>query len=490
MGDPTSPTNGQTPPPSGSPTPPAADVRLQPFGFQLPQSQWPDMSATGPWSLPPASPPGTVPGFRIPPSQDPLSVLNPGLGPAGLTAPVTLSGRSEGSGIAWSGNTPLFGRFERQTIAGPDGSVTSIGATLTDPRNGVVSGFAGASNGPTTLAIGGNPNGFVIAGSRTDGVDRLSLGVAGNLQSNTYTGFGSLQLETSQLSGLYSQSPTGSIASLDARHEFGGGRVLSGGIRHDSGTDTTGLSAAFNGGPGGFNLSTVVTRSPQGTGVEASASQAFGTDNWLRVGASAAFNPGGAYRFGPTAEATLAPNLTASGRLNFERDQGGRQTFGGQAEINYREPSSGVSFFARGSTDGRSTSGVFGLTIPLGGGGGGGGSRGLPTGGSEFRLPDPAPTRDRPDQRSALEPQTPVEGRAPAGPRTASAGSDANALLDGLIAGDRGALDAARNLPAGQDLRRQAVATVDRQEQQAAQVLETQQAVQPDAPSRGARSIG
>ncbi|QWF17348.1 hypothetical protein [Lysobacter capsici] len=490
MGDPTSPTNGHMPPPSGSPTPPAADVRLQPFGFQLPQSQWPDMSATGPWPLPSAPPTGPVPGFRIPPSQDPLSVLGPGLGPAGLTAPVTLPGRSEGSGIAWSGNTPLFGHFQRQTIAGPDGSVTSLGATLTDPRNGVVSGFAGASNGPTTLAIGGNPNGFVVAGSRTDGVDRLSLGVAGNLQTNTYTGFGSLQLGTSQLSALYSQSPTGSVASLDARHELGGGRVLSGGIRHDSGTDTTGLNAAFNGGPGGFNLSTAVTRSPQGTGVEASASQAFGTDNWLRVGASAAFNPGGAYRFGPTLDTTLAPNLTASGRLNFERDQGGRQTFGGQAEINYREPSSGVSFFGRVATDGRGTSGVFGLTIPLGGGGGGS-TRGLPSGGAEFRLPDPAPNRDAPDRRSALEPRTPVEGRAPTGPRTASAGGDANALLDGLIAGDRNALDAARNLPAGQDMRRQAVATVDRQEQQqAAQAPETQQAVQPDAPSRGARSIG
>ncbi|MFQ6311738.1 hypothetical protein ACLMLE_16495 [Lysobacter capsici] len=74
--------------------------------------------------------------------------------------------------------------------------------------------------------------------------------------------------------------------------------------------------------------------------------------------------------------------------------------------------------------------------------------------------------------------------------RTASAGGDTNALLDGLMVGDRGALDAARNLPAGQEMRRQAVAAVDRQEQQAAQAPETQQAVQPDAPSRGARLIG
>lgn len=198
MAEPTGPSNGQTPPPGGSPTPPPPDVRLQPFGIALPQPQWPDMSATGPWPLPPASPPGTVPGFRIPPSQDPLSVLGPGLGAAGLTAPVTLPGRSEGSGITWSGNTPLLGHFQRQTIAGADGSVTSIGATLTDPRTGAVSGFAGGSTGPFNLAIGGNQNGFVVAGSQTNGVDTLSLGVAGNLQTQTYTGFGSLQLGVNQ----------------------------------------------------------------------------------------------------------------------------------------------------------------------------------------------------------------------------------------------------------------------------------------------------
>ncbi|WP_157476331.1 hypothetical protein [Lysobacter sp. Root690] len=475
MGEPTGSSNGQTPPPSGSPTPPP-DVRLQPFGIPLPQPQWPDMSATGPWPLPPASPPGTVPGFRIPPSQDPLSVLGPGLGAAGLTAPVTLPGRSEGSGITWSGNTPLLGHFQRQTITGADGSVTSIGATLTDPRNGVVSGYAGASTGPFNLAIGGNSNGFVAAGSQTNGVDTLSLGVAGNLQTQTYTGFGSLQLGVNQWTAQYSQSPAGASASLGAARDLGGGTSLSAGVNYNGATDTTRFNGAYAGGAHGFNLNGAVVLSPQGTRIEGAANAPLGTNDWLRLGVAGSVGPGDAHSYGPTVSATLAPGLTANGQARFERDLTGRDSFTAGADFRYRMPDSPFSVRAGGSvTDGRPQGYIgFDLTFPFGGG-----SR------------SPAPSRDHlPDRRSALEPPAPVEGRAPTGPRTASAADDPNALIHGLMTGDRGALDAARNLPAGQEMRRQAVATVDRQEQQAAQAPETQQAVQPDAPSRGARSIG
>lgn len=480
MGEPTGPTHGQTPPPSGSPTPPP-DVRLQPFGIPLPQPQWPDMSAAGPWPLPPASPPGTVPGFRIPPSQDPLSVLGPGLGPAGLTAPVTLPGRSEGSGITWSGNTPLLGHFQRQTITGPDGSVTSIGATLTDPRTGAVSGFAGGSTGPFNLAIGGNQSGFVVAGSQTNGVDTLSLGVAGNLQTNTYTGFGSLQLGVNQWTVQYAQSPAGANASLGAARDLGGGTSLSAGVNYNGATDTTRFNGAYIGGTNGFNLNGAVVLSPQGTRIEGAAvAPPLGTNDWLRLGVTGSIGPGDAHSYGPTVSATLAPGLTANGRALFERDLTGRDSFTAGADFRYRMPDSNFSVRAGGSvTDGRPQGYIgFDLILPFG---------------ASSR--SPAPSKDQlPDRRSALEPQqpqTPVEGRAPTGPRTASAGGDPHALLAGLMAGDRSALDAARNLPAGQDLRRQAVATVDRQEQQAAaQAPETQQAVQPDAPSRGARSIG
>lgn len=476
MAEPTGPSNGQTPPPSGTPTPPPPDVRLQPFGIPLPQPQWPDMSATGPWPLPPASPPGTVPGFRIPPSQDPLSVLGPGLGAAGLTAPVTLPGRSEGSGITWSGNTPLLGHFQRQTIAGADGSVTSIGATLTDPRTGAVSGFAGGSTGPFNLAIGGNQNGFVVAGSQTNGVDTLSLGVAGNLQTQTYTGFGSLQLGVNQWTVQYAQSPAGASASLGAARDLGGGTSLSAGVNYNGATDTTRFNGAYAGGPQGFNLNGAVVLSPQGTRIEGAANAPLGTNDWLRVGLAGSVGPGDAHSYGPTVSATLAPGFTATGQARFERDLSGRDSFTAGADLRYRVPDSPFSLRAGGSvTDGRPQGYIgFDLTFPFGGG-----SR------------SPAPTRDHlPDRRSAVEPSTPVEGRAPTGPRTASATDDPNALIHGLMTGDRGALDAARNLPAGQEMRRQAVAAVDRQEQQAAQAPETQQAVQPDAPSRGARSIG
>lgn len=477
MAEPTGPTNGQTPPPNGSPTPPAADVRLQPFGIPLPQPQWPDMSATGPWPLPPASPPGTVPGFRIPPAQDPLGVLGPGLGSAGLTAPVILPGRPEGSAYAWSGNTPLSGHFQRQTVTGPDGSVTSIGATLTDPRTGAVSGFAGASNGPLTLAIGGHQTGLVVAGRQTDGVDSLSLGVAGNLQTQTYTGFGSLQLGVNQWTAQYAQSPAGASASLSAARDLGGGTSLSAGVNYNGATETTRFNGAYVGGAQGFNLNGAVVLSPQGTRIEAAATAPpLGTNDWLRLGVAGSVGPGDAHSYGPTVSATLAPGLTATGQARFERDLTGRDSFTAGADFRYRMPDTNFSVRAGGSvTDGRPQGYIgFDLTFPFGGG-----SRA------------PAPSRDPlPDRRSALEPPAPVEGRAPTGPRTASVADDPNALVAGLMAGDRGALDAARNLPAGQEMRRQAVATVDRQEQQATQALEAQQAVQPDAPSRGARSIG
>ncbi|QCW28193.1 hypothetical protein FE772_23650 [Lysobacter enzymogenes] len=103
---------------------------------------------------------------------------------------------------------------------------------------------------------------------------------------------------------------------------------------------------------------------------------------------------------------------------------------------------------------------------------------------------------------SAAAPATdsakPEEGRqqaAAAAPAAATPTANASAvsnLLDGMLAGDRAALAAAREQPAGQDLRASAVAEADRQE--AAQRAQTQAAPAPEmatespaAPSRGGR---
>lgn len=107
-----------------------------------------------------------------------------------------------------------------------------------------------------------------------------------------------------------------------------------------------------------------------------------------------------------------------------------------------------------------------------------------------------------PDRRSANEPQTrgldAALGEPRIGPPAPADGGarrpgDLSSLLHDLGNGDRTALAAAAALGPGQELRRAAVAEADRQQAQqatAAPIQTAQAPERPDAPTRGARSLG
>lgn len=81
----------------------------------------------------------------------------------------------------------------------------------------------------------------------------------------------------------------------------------------------------------------------------------------------------------------------------------------------------------------------------------------------------------------------------PTEPRTRTAALDGNGasnLVDRMLAGDRDAVRAAADMPAGRELQQNVVALADREQQQAAERLAQQQAaVEPEPRSAGARAI-
>ena len=80
----------------------------------------------------------------------------------------------------------------------------------------------------------------------------------------------------------------------------------------------------------------------------------------------------------------------------------------------------------------------------------------------------------------------------PTEPRTRMASAEGNGtsqLLDRMLSGDREAVRAAADLPAGRELQQNVVALADREQQQAAERLAQQQAVVEPARSAGARSV-
>lgn len=417
---------------------------------------------------------------RPAPSGDPLAPVGPGLETAGLRPAPAL-----GEGTLYIGNEVFSYDSRRQSLSTPDGDVVRSGAVLTDRRTGQTGLYVGTSISGGGLAFAGDPNtqGFVAAGTLTNGVDRLSLGVAGSPATGAYQGFGSLRLDDVQFDLRAVRTATGTGGGATATWHGDAGRSASAGLQYDP-DGTWRLSGGVNGGEQGPRVDGTVTLRPgHRAGVDVRASMPI--DQALRVGGNASVGTDGAYAIGANVRYNLSEQITAEGSIGHRRDASGRNVTEGSGSIGYTSPRDGISAGLRGSYNSEGEASLmFRFNIPLGprGPSGRGDQR------SAVELPLPRPLD--PGAPGAQDPATP--GQAPRAVAAAPTGPTSS-LLDGLLAGDPEAMARARNHPASQDMRRQAVAEVDAQ--QAATQAQTQ-AQTPDRnpspaspPSHGARSL-
>lgn len=447
--------------------------------------------------VPPATDPPRAPD-RPPPASDPVGVtLGPILGTVSAQRPPNPPGSGSGTAnqVLWDGSTPLLSGAERQTSLG----ITSYGGYVPRADGQGMRLFAGVSDGPTSLGFAGDQRTGAFAlglreGNQTYGV---GLGFASNPQTQTQAGYLRLDLDRLQLTGQGTFAPAGNQYALDGRYQLGGGGSISAGGMYNDGTQAWRVNGAYSSGPGGTNVAASLSGTPQGVGGSASFDTAFGPlgSGLLRGGAQGSLDPNGAWRLGPRLNLEYSNGLSSSLGVDATRDAAGRNGARVDLGLNYTDQRSGARIGVTAGTDfDRGHSVNLGVTIPLDSiFGGGGRSRQRMAPPSEGDLSVPPPIRDR-GGSSALQPQSSLPGDGAAAPRRSASANDAHSLLDGMIARDPVALAAARDQPAGQDLRAQAVATVDRQQAQQAQP--TQQAAliadTPDAPanpSRGARSL-
>lgn len=448
---------------------------------------------------PPASPPPS-PG-RPAPASDPLgTALGPILGTVSPQRPPNPAGSGPGtaSQVQFDGNQPLFSGGERQTQGGAFPS-TTFGGYVSRPGGGDMRIFAGSSDGPTTFAFAGRQDtgAFALGLRLSDGTHGLGAGYANNPQTHTQAGFVRLDADRLQLTAQGSFAPNGNQFTLDGRYSLEGGRAVTANGAFNDGTREWRAGVGYNGGTGGTNLSGTVIGNPQGVGGSFDFNTQLGTG--LRGGAQGNYQPSGTWSVGPRFNLELGNGWTANAGANVLRDANHRVSGNGEVGVSRYDERSGMrlNFNAGADTNGSYNARV-GVTVPLDsigelfGGGRRHRSSAPPPPGSGLTEPPPA-TRGL-DQRSAVEPQAQPGDGAAAPRRTASAaGGDTNALLDGLLSRDPNAQAAARNHPAAQEMRGQAVAEADRQQatqQQVAQAAPTQDTAPVQAnPSHGARSL-
>ncbi|SDY78996.1 hypothetical protein SAMN04487939_10696 [Lysobacter sp. yr284] len=449
-----------------------------------------------------ANPPPPPPPNPVPAEPNPASILAPGRATAGVDPPIPALAGS-GQGTALGGlfiNDRLFTyRFERDLSPIPGGQAVSTGAVLTGLDGTTARLEAGSSVGQYTLAVSGDPRiGSAVGALRVgDGVNSATLGGAINPGTGANMVFGSLQFDRDSIAARYGWDRNGSTVGVDGRHGLPGGTAVTGAYEYASAADRHRVSLGYEGGNAGPNLGTGVAWAPNGVNFNAFANVPIGGgEHPLRLGASGAYDTG--TRQGSALATVTAPNFLAP-NLNLDLSAGAEIRDGRiagpqvDARLRYAPPDAGgANAFIRFQGNHERSFIGLGLSVPFGGDA----PRARPSGEGLPGLQVPPP----PDRRSANEPQTRGLDAAPAEPRIgapADAGArrpgDLSSLLHDLGNGDRSALAAAAAMAPGQELRRAAIAEVDRQQAQHAAVAPVQTAQapeQPDAPSRGARSLG
>lgn len=440
---------------------------------------------------PPASPPPS-PG-RPAPNPDPLgAALGPILGTVSATRPPSPSGSGPGtaSQVQFEGNQPVFSGGERQVEAGAF-PATRFGGYVARPGGEDVRVFAGVSDGPTTFAFAGRQDtgAFGLGLRLGDATHGVAAGYARNPQAQA--GFVRLDADRLQLTAQGSFTPNGNQYTLDGRYRLDDGRSITANGAFNDGTRDWRAGLGYTDRPGGTHFSGALTGSPQGLGGSVSVDTQLAAG--LRGGAQGAYQPNGTWNVGPRFNLELGDGWRANVGANVLRDAQART--GGNVELGISrfDERSGMRLnFSAGVDTFGGYSGRIGVTLPLDSifGGGERRSRTSAPPPPAVGLPEPAAPARGLDRTSAV---SPPPGDAAAAPQRSASAAQMSNLLDAMGAGDRDALAAARNHPAGQELRAQAVAEADRQQAQQVQpqVAQAQEPAPEQAnPSRGARSLG
>lgn len=469
--------------------------------------------------VPPPAPP---PANRTAPDADPVdATVGPVLGTVSGARPIAPGPGGTSTGIVWDANRPFQSYNERQSFTGPDGAGLRLGGSLSTPGVAEQRLFIGTAVGGTSLGFAGDQatGAFALGLRQHNDSNGLALGYALNPQTRTQAGFLRLDADNLQVTGTGSIAPAGGQFGLDANLRLQGDRTITGTGSYNLGTGEGRVGAGYNGGADGIRANGALIFNPQGVGGTASFSTPLGESaNPTRLNVQGTLQPSGqvwnfgsnleAQRnnwnytlgadFGRDAQQRLGANFRAGAgytdpnngmRFNVE---GSVDTRGGanlRAGAGYTDPNNGVRLGVEGNIDTRGGYGARGtLTIPLDtifGGGGGRRSLPEPRGGG---LTEPPPLHDRPGH-SALQP---TPGSDAALQRTASA-SETNALLDGLMARQPGAMAAARNHPEAQAMVAGARDEANRLEAARAPTPAAptaEQAPEQANPTRGARALG
>jgi len=436
-------------------------------------------------------PPAPAPANRTAPDADPVdATLGPVLGTVSGARPGVPGPSGISTGVVWDANRPFQSYNERQNFTGPDGAGLRLGGSLSTPGVAEQRLFIGTAVGGTSLGFAGDQaNGAFAFGLRQhNDSNGLALGYALNPQTRTQAGFVRLDLDNVQITGTGTRVPTGNQYGIDTRWRVDDDRTITANARYNQGTREGSVGAGYNGGPVGTRFDGALIFNPQGVGGTGSVSTAFGEPgNSLRVGAQGAIQPGGrVWNFGPNLEAERNGwNLT----LGVDVGRDAQERFGANARIGggYTDPNNGVRLNAEGNYDTRSgPGGRFTVTVPFDAIFGGGRRPSSPE--PRGDLIEPPSLRGAPGH-SALQP---APGADAALPRTASA-SDTNALLEGLLARQPGAMEAARNHPQAQAMLAGAREQADRLEAArtaTAAAPTAEQAPDQANPTRGGRALG
>ncbi|MET4730886.1 hypothetical protein ABIE09_004706 [Lysobacter enzymogenes] len=467
--------------------------------------------------VPPPAPP---PANRTAPDADPVdATVGPVLGTVSGARPIAPGPGGTSTGIVWDANRPFQSYNERQSFTGPDGAGLRLGGSLSTPGVAEQRLFIGTAVGGTSLGFAGDQatGAFAFGLRQHNDSNGLALGYALNPQTRTQAGFLRLDVDNLQVTGTGSIAPAGGQFGLDANLRLQGDRTITGNGSYNLGTGEGRVGAGYNGGADGIRANGAVIFNPQGVGGTGSISTQLGeTGSGFRLGAQGTLQPGGQiWNFGPNLEAQRNNwNITLG--ADYGRDAQQRLGANFRAGAGYTDPNNSMRFNLEGSVDTRGTANLRGsagyternngmrwgvegnvdtrgdwaargtLNIPFDTilGGGRRSSPG-PRGGG---LTEPPPLRDLPGH-SALEP---TPGSDAALPRTASA-SDTNALLEGLIARQPGAMAAARNHPEAQAMVAGARDEANRLEAARAPTPAAptaEQAPEQANPTRGARALG
>lgn len=438
--------------------------------------------------VPPPAPP---PANRTAPDADPVdATVGPVLGTVSGARPIAPGPGGTSTGIVWDANRPFQSYNERQSFTGPDGAGLRLGGSLSTPGVAEQRLFIGTAVGGTSLGFAGDQatGAFAFGLRQHNDSNGLALGYALNPQTRTQAGFLRLDVDNLQVTGTGSIAPAGGQIGLDTNLRLQDGRSITGTGSYNLGTGEGRVGAGYNGGADGIRANGAVIFNPQGVGGTASFSGPFGEPgSGLRLGAQGTIQPGGqVWNLGANLELQRNNwNLTAG--ADYGRDAQQRLGANLRAGAGYTDPNNGVRLGVEGNYDTR-TGGVGGratLTVPIEAIFGGG-RRSLPE--PRGGLSEPPSLRGLPGH-SALQP---TPGSDAALPRTASV-SDTNALLDGLMARQPGAMAAARNHPEAQAMVAGARDEANRLEAARAPtpaVPTAEQAPEQANPTRGARALG